>query len=111
MNPEMIYFVEYNNLCKNPEKEMRTIYEFLDKPYYSHDFENVEYSNETFDRSCNLKDLHTVRKRVEYKEQKKVLPPEVWEKYASMNMEFWKKGYKPDPDIIEKLDKKFIQYQ
>jgi sulfotransferase len=111
MNPEMIYFVEYENLCKNPEKEMRTIYEFLEKPYYSHDFENVEYSNEAFDRSCNLKDLHTVRKRVEYKEQKKVLPPEVWEKYVSMNMEFWKKGYNPDPDIIEKLDKKFIEYK
>jgi sulfotransferase len=111
INPEMIYFVEYENLCKNPEKEMRTIYEFLEKPYYAHDFENVEYSNENFDRSCNLKDLHTVRKRVEYKEQKKVLPPEVWEKYETMNMEFWKKGYKPDADIIEKLDKKFIQYQ
>jgi sulfotransferase len=111
MNPEMIYFVEYENLCKDPEKEMRTIYDFLGKPYYSHDFENVEYSNENFDRSCNLKDLHTVRKRVEYKEQKKVLPPEVWKKYASMNMEFWKENYKPDADIIEKLDKKFIQYQ
>jgi sulfotransferase len=111
INPEMIYFVEYENLCKNPEKEMRTIYEFLDKPYYAHDFENVEYSNENFDRSCNLKDLHTIRKKVEYKEQKKVLPPEVWEKYASMNMEFWKKDYKPDADIIEKLDKKFIQYK
>jgi sulfotransferase len=100
MNPEMIYFVEYENLCKNPEKEMRTIYEFLEKPYYYHDFENVEYSNETFDRSCNLKDLHTVRKRVEYKEQRKVLPPEVWEKYARVNVEFWKKGYKINPDII-----------
>ncbi len=111
INPEMIYFVEYENLCKNPEKEMRTIYEFLEKPYYSHDFENVEYSNETFDRSCNLKDLHTIRKRVEYKEQKKVLPPEVWEKYASVNMEFWRENYKPDADIIEKLDKKFIEYQ
>jgi len=111
MNPEMIYFVEYDNLCKNPEKEMRTIYEFLERPYYSHDFENVEYSNETFDRSCNLKDLHTVRRRVEYKEQRKVLPPEVWGKYASMNMEFWKKEYKPDTDIIDKLDKKFIKYQ
>ena len=111
MNPEMIYFVEYENLCKNPQKETRTIYEFLEKPYYAHDFENVEYSNENFDRSCNLKDLHTVRKRVEYKEQKKVLPPEVWEKYASMNMEFWKKDYKPDVDIIQKLDNKFIQYQ
>jgi sulfotransferase len=111
INPEMIYFVEYENLCKNPEKEMRIIYEFLEKPYYSHDFENVEYSNENFDRSCNLKNLHTVRKRVEYKEQKKVLPPEVWEKYETMNMEFWKKDYKPDADIVEKLDKKFIQYQ
>jgi len=28
-----------------------------------------------------------------------------------MNMEFWKKGYKPDADIIEKLDKKFIEYK
>lgn len=111
MNPEMIYFVEYDNLCKNPEKEMRIIYEFLEKPYYSHDFENVEYSNENFDKSCNLKNLHTVRKRVEYKTQRKVLPPEVWEKYQSMNMEFWKKGHKPDANIIQKLDKKFIQYQ
>jgi sulfotransferase len=111
LNPEMIYFIEYENLCKEPEKTMRGVYEFLEKPYYSHDFENVEYSNENFDRSCNLKDLHTVRRKVEYKEQKKVLPPEVWEKYASMNMEFWRENYKPDADVIEKLDKKFIQYQ
>ena len=111
LNPEMIYFVEYDNLCKNPENEMRNIYKFLEQPYYSHDFDNVEYSNHNFDMSCNLKDLHTVRKKVEYKEQKKVLPKEVWEKYRSMNMEFWRKGHTPDPDIIEKLSKKFINYQ
>ena len=111
LNPEMIYFVEYDNLCKNPEDEMRNIYKFLEQPYYSHDFDNVEYSNHNFDMSCNLKDLHTVRKKVEYKKQKKVLPPDVWEKYRSMNMEFWRKGHTPDPDIIEKLSKKFINYQ
>jgi sulfotransferase len=111
LNPEMIMLIEYENLCKTPEKTMKKVYEFLEKPYYSHDFENVEYSNENFDKACNLNDLHTVRRRVEYKEQKKVLPPEIWEKYASMNMEFWKKGHKPDPDIIEKLDKKFIEYK
>jgi sulfotransferase len=111
LNPEIIYFVEYDNLCKNPENEMRNIYKFLEQPYYSHDFDNVEYSNHNFDMSCNLKDLHTVRKKVEYKEQRKVLPKEVWEKYESMNMEFWKRGYKPDPDIIKKLSKKFINYQ
>ncbi len=111
LNPEMIHFIEYDNLCKEPERTMRSVYEFLEKPYYSHDFENLEYSNENFDRACNLKDLHTVKRRVEYNPPRNVLPPEIVQKYKEMNMEFWRANYKPDPDIIEKLDKKFIQYQ
>jgi len=111
LNSEMIMFVEYENLCKYPEKTMKEIYNFLEKPYYEHDFENVEYSNENFDKACNLKDLHTVKKRVEYKPPKNILPPEIVKKYKEMNMEFWKNGYKPDADIITKLDKKFIEYK
>jgi sulfotransferase len=111
LNPEIIYFIEYENLCRQPERTMRDVYEFLEKPYYSHDFENLEYSNENFDKACNLKDLHTVKKRVEYNPPKNVLPPEIVKKYREMNMEFWRANYKPDADIIEKLDKKFIQYQ
>ena len=111
LNPEMIYFIEYENLCKDPEKMMRGVYEFLEKPYYSHDFENLEYSNENFDKSCNLKDLHTVKRRVEYKPPRNVLPPEIVKKYKEMNMEFWRENYIPDADIIEKLDKKFIEYK
>lgn len=111
LNSEMIMFVEYENLCKYPEKTMKEIYNFIEKPYHEHDFENVEYSNENFDKACNLKDLHTVKKRVEYKPPKNILPPEIVKKYKEMNMEFWKNGYKPDTDIIEKLDKKFIEYK
>ena len=111
LNPEMIYFIEYENLCRNPEKTMKKIYEFMEQPYYSHNFENVEYSNENFDKVCNLKDLHTVKRKVEYKPPRCVLPPEIVKKYNEMNMEFWKANYKPDSDIIEKLDKKFIQYK
>jgi sulfotransferase len=111
LHPEMIHFIEYENLCKEPEKTMRSVYEFLEKPYYSHDFENVEYSNENFDRACNLKDLHTVKKRVEYNPPRNVLPPEIVQKYKELNMEFWRENYKPDADIIEKLDKKFIEYR
>ena len=110
LNPEMIHFIEYENLCKEPEKTMRKVYEFLEKPYYSHDFENVEYSNENFDKACNLKDLHTVKRKVEYKPPRFVLPPEIVQKNKEMNMEFWRKDYKPDSDIIEKLDKRFIEY-
>jgi sulfotransferase len=111
LNPEIIYFIEYENLCKEPEKTMRSVYEFLEKPYFSHDFENLEYSNENFDKACNLKNLHTVKKRVEYNPPRNVLPPEIVKKYKEMNMEFWRANYKPDADIIEKLDKKFIEYQ
>jgi sulfotransferase len=111
LNPEMIHFIEYENLCKEPEKTMRGVYEFLERPYYSHDFENVEYSNETFDKACNLKDLHTVKRKVEYNPPRCVLPPEIFKKYQELNMEFWRAGHKTDPDIIEKLDKKFIEYK
>ncbi len=111
MNPEMIMLIDYENLCKTPEKTMREVYEFLERPYYSHDFENVEYSNENFDKSCNLKDLHTVKRKVEYNPPRCILPPEIVQKYNEMNMEFWKEGYKIDVDIIEKLDKKFIEYK
>ena len=110
-NPQMIHLVEYENLCKEPEKTMRSVYKFLEKPYYSHDFENVEYSNQNFDEACNLKDLHTVKRKVEYKPPKIILPPEIVKKYKEMNMEFWRENYKPDADIIEKLDKKFIEYK
>jgi len=111
LNPEMIYFIEYENLCKEPEKTMKGIYEFLEKPYYFHDFENLEYSNDNFDKTRNLNGLHTVKKRVEYKPPRNILPPEVVKKYKEMNMEFWRESYKPDANIIEKLDKKFIEYK
>jgi sulfotransferase len=111
LNPEMIHFIEYEILCRQPEKTMRGVYEFLEKPYYPHNFENLEYSNENFDKACNLKDLHTVKKRVEYNPPRNVLPPEILKKYKEMNMEFWRENYRPDADIIEKLDKKFIEYK
>ena len=97
----MICFIEYENLCKEPEKTMKRVYEFLGKPYYSHDFEDIEYSNEYFDKSCNLKNLHTVRRKVEYKPPRCVLPPKIVQKYNEMNMEFWRKNNKMNPDIIE----------
>jgi sulfotransferase len=103
LNPEMIHFIEYENLCKEPERTMRGVYEFLEKPYYSHDFENVEYSNENFDKACNLKDLHTVKRKVEYNPPRCILPPEIVKKYKEMNMEFWRENYKPDADIIKKI--------
>lgn len=100
LNPEMIYFIEYENLCKEPEKTIRGVYEFLEKPYYCHDFNNVEYSNEIYDIGCNVKNLHTVKKMVEYKPPKNILPSKISKKYKDKRLEFWRKN-KLNPDIIE----------
>jgi sulfotransferase len=89
-NPEIIHIIEYEDLCKYPEKTIRGVYEFLEKPYYPHDFENVEYSNENFDIACRMKGLHTIKKKVEYNPPKIILPEEIVHKYKKMNMEFWR---------------------
>jgi len=90
INPEMIHFIEYQDLCKDPDNTMREIYNFLEKPYYSHDFDNLEYSNKNFDDACNLHDLHKVKRKVEYSPPKCILPKSIVKKYSQNQIEFWR---------------------
>ena len=89
LNRDMIHLVEYKSLCKNPEETLRGIYNFLGKEYFEHDFDNVEYENETYDRYINMKDLHTVKRKVEWVERKSILPDFVVEQFTKKD--FWKK--------------------
>lgn len=88
LNPEMIHLIEYDQLCKRPKETMQGVYKFINKPYFEHDFNNVEYENEPFDRACNMKDLHTVKRKVEWVDRRHILPNYVLEKYS--NYDFWK---------------------
>ena len=97
LNPDMIMLVEYDLLCKTPESVMRKIYSFIGKPYYDHNFKNVEYKNEVFDKSLNMKNLHTVRKEVLWQEHPSILPKSVWDKYGGK--EFWRT---PAPEFAMK---------
>lgn len=88
LNPDMILLVEYESLCKKPESVMRELYDFIGKPYFDHDFKNVEYDNEVYDKALNMKSLHTVRREVSWIERPSILPKSVWEKYSGK--EFWR---------------------
>jgi sulfotransferase len=88
LNPDMILLVEYESLCKKPESVMRELYGFIGKPYFDHDFKNVEYDNEVYDKALNMKSLHTVRREVSWIERSSILPKSVWEKYSGK--EFWR---------------------
>lgn len=87
-NPDMIHVVEYENLCKDPESTMKLIYGFLGLEYFSHDFDNVVYENDLFDRPMGQPGLHTVKKKVEWNQRDTILPPSVWKKYSGQ--EFWR---------------------
>jgi len=88
LNPDMIFLVEYESLCKNPEETMRKIYSFIGKQYFEHDYNNVEYKNEIYDQALNMKSFHTVRKKISWQERQSILPKSVWDKYAGK--EFWR---------------------
>lgn len=83
----MMILIEYDQLCKDPEITMRAIYNFIGEPYYTHDYNNVEASWDEYDAEIGIK-LHDVRKRVEYRPRNFILPPDILNKYA--NMEVWR---------------------
>lgn len=83
----MAILIEYDQLCKEPELTMRAIYNFIGEPYYNHDYNNVEASWDEYDAEIGIK-LHDVRKRVEYRPRNFILPPDILNKYA--NMEVWR---------------------
>lgn len=84
----MLMFVEYELLTKNPEGMMKSLYEFIGQPYYQHDFNNVEESYDEYDRDIKMEGLHKTRKKVEFIPRQFILPPDILNQYA--NLEVWR---------------------
>jgi sulfotransferase len=85
---EMICVVDYDALANNPLETMQKIYQFINEPYFEHNFNNVADSWDEFDESANIKGLHTVKKRVEFKTRRPIIPSDIWQQY--MTSSFWK---------------------
>lgn len=84
----MIMLVEYEQLCKHPERTMKAIYKFIGQEYYAHDFNDVASSYDEFDEDVNLQGLHTTRQKVEWIERTSILPPDIIQHVK--NMEVWR---------------------
>lgn len=81
-------YIDYETLVKNPRDSLIQIYQFLGEPWFEHNFDDVEDSYDEFDNQAKISGLHTVRKKVEYRERRSILPTEIWERYSHMS--FWK---------------------
>jgi len=59
---DKILFVKAEDLCLYPETEMTRIYQYLEVPYYTHDFDNIKQITQEDDSVYGLtKDLHSIR--------------------------------------------------
>jgi sulfotransferase len=60
-----ILFIKYEELCINPKREMDKVYNFLEIPYYEHDFDNVEQVTKEDDEVYGIYGDHKIRRKVE----------------------------------------------
>jgi sulfotransferase len=81
--------IPYESLAKNPKGTMNLLYKELDEKPFAHDFDNVQYDEPAYDENLGMPGLHKVREKVEYKERKPGIPPDLFNKYAPAA--FWSK--------------------
>jgi sulfotransferase len=78
-----LLLVQYETLSSDPGKALAAIYEFLGEAPHAHDFSDVHYDADVFDRRLGLPTLHRVRGAVKAEPRATVLPPDLFQRFAS----------------------------
>ena len=83
----LCYYLKYDDLVADPERCINDVYKFLNIPYYSHQFQNLQQINingiEYNDRIVG-KNMHTIRNEIkkEYNPYIEKIPQTIREKYG-----------------------------
>ena len=62
--PDICHFLKYDDLVARPEEEIKKIYKFIDLPYFSHRFDNlqqIEVNGIKYDDTVVGKNMHNIR--------------------------------------------------
>lgn len=82
-----LLMLTYESLVRDPAAAMRAVYQFLDEPWFEHDFDHIAYNADEFDARVGMPGLHSVRPKVQAIERQPILPREVFGRFA--NEAFW----------------------
>ena len=61
-NDKHIHFIKFEEFCKFPTETMEELYEYLEIPYYEHDFNNIEQLTHENDQLYGSYADHSIRK-------------------------------------------------
>lgn len=95
---DRLLLVDYDLLTQHPAKTLELIYTFIQEPPFDHNFNEVEYEDSEFDHKLGVKGLHSVRKQVEFRTRRSILPPDLFAKYQEMD--FWQDNTGTAANII-----------
>jgi sulfotransferase len=86
---DRLVFVEYQALCRDPGRVVRSICRSLGIEPFDHDYEHVETPPlaEEFDRQLGTPGLHRVSAKVEWRERETILPPDL---FNGFGVPFWR---------------------
>jgi sulfotransferase len=88
---DKLCFIEFDELTSQPENTMRMVYNYLEQPYFNHNFNNVEQVTYEDDIGVHrIPNLHTIRKIVKPvpHDSDIILGQFLVEKYS--NLEIWR---------------------
>lgn len=63
-NDKHIHFLKYEDFTQHPQKEIEKIYDYLELPYFEHDFNNVEQITQEYDRIHGIYGDHTIKSKI-----------------------------------------------
>lgn len=87
-----LLFVEFDQLTSQPAQTLKMVYDYLELPYYQHNFDNVEqYTQEDDEGIHRIPDLHKIKPVVVPvpHDSNKILGKFLVDKYS--NLELWRK--------------------
>ena len=92
--------IDYELLTREPKRTVTRLYELLDLPPFTHDFDNVSYEEGgEFDLRLGVPGLHTLAQKVRYIERKTILPAELVRRFEHQC--FWReKGANPSKATV-----------
>jgi sulfotransferase len=64
INSKML-FIKFEDLCLYPDMVMKRVYEYLELPYYQHDFDNIEQITKEDDEVYGVFGDHKIRTKLE----------------------------------------------
>ena len=95
---DRLLLVDYDLLTQYPAKTLDLVYKFLGESTFDHDFNQVDYQESEFDTKLGVRGLHSVKKKVEFKTRRSILPPDLFSKYQ--DMDFWQDNSGTSANII-----------